>query len=132
MTRLDRMTVTFEDLASLRRGTLLARAFWGQQLPDAPKHAPCCFVGDTDFPLQLFCGNGAIGRTHQVDRVKPFLERHPAFGENGPRQRINLMPAASAGIGGPGGNTMMLPPFATFHAMCDGCRPELLLDVFEA
>lgn len=131
MTGLNRAIVTLRDFAELRRGTLVARAFQGHQLPDAPRQAPCRFVRDTDFPLQLFCSHGAIGRTHQVDRVKPFPERHPALRENGPGQRINLIPAATAGIGSPGGNPMMLPPFATFHAMCDGCWPALLLDVFK-
>ena len=41
------------------------------------------------------------------------------------------MAAITAGIGGPPGNTVMLPPVATFHAMCDGRWPALLPDIFE-
>lgn len=39
------------------------------------EYTPSRFVSDTQFPLELLCGDTCLGRSHQEDSVKPRAER---------------------------------------------------------
>jgi hypothetical protein len=53
------------------------------------EYSPSCFVGDTQFPLELLSGDTSPGRCHREDSVKPRAERSVRFVEDSARSRSN-------------------------------------------
>src|SRR6266581_3695824 len=97
-----------------------------------PDHAPRGLIGDASFPLNLLRGDTATSGTHEVHGVEPSLEKSSGFLEHGPRQRIDVIPAVVAGIGGTARHTIMLPLDAALPALGYAIRPALLFNVLKA
>src|SRR6266850_1115979 len=119
-------------LIHLHRRTLQLQTVLGQETPNLAEHAPRSFVGDASFPLNLLCGDAATSRTHEVHRVEPSLERSGGLLENSASQRIDVIPARLAGIGGAASNAVVLPLDAALRAFGHAVRPTLFLDAFKA
>jgi hypothetical protein len=102
-----------------------------QEGPDLLEHPVRGLVGDADFALQLLRADPAAGRGHQVDRVEPKLKAHRRLVEDRPGGRVDLMPAAHAGVGGAALDPKELrlaPAAGALRAV----REEPLAQVFEA
>jgi hypothetical protein len=119
-------------LIHLHRRTLQLHSVFGEQRANLFEHAPCGLVGDASFALNLFCGDAATSGTHEVHGVEPSLEGSGALLKDGPGQRIDMVSARLAGIGGAARNAVMLALHLALLALSDAIWPALLFDVFEA
>src|SRR6266699_2550770 len=116
----------------LNRRALQLQTVLGQETPNLAEHAPRGLIGDASFPLNLLRGDTATSGTHEVHGVEPSLEKSSGFLEHGPRQRIDVIPAVVAGIGGTARHTIMLPLDAALPALGYAIRPALLVNVLKA
>ncbi len=57
--------------------------FFIHQEPDLGEHPPCCFIGDSEFPLKLFGGYPTASRSHKKESVKPTSQGCAGMVENG-------------------------------------------------
>jgi hypothetical protein len=81
------------------------------------EHAPRAFVGDAKFTLKLLCRNSAPRLRHQVNRVKPELQRGGRVLKDRAPHRMLMMAAKLAAIGRSRLNSMMLGDFLAFRAI---------------
>src|SRR6266568_1575171 len=119
-------------LIHLNRRTLQLQTVLGQETPNLAEHAPRCFVGDASLPLNLLCGNSATSRTHEIHCVEPSFERSGALLENSSRERVDVVSARLAGIGGAASHAVMLLLDTALLTLSDAIRPALLFDVLKA
>src|SRR6266436_10034758 len=119
-------------LVHLHRRTLQLQTVLGQETPNLAEHAPRCFVGDASFPLNLLCGDAATSGTHEVHRVEPQLERGSGLLKHSASERVDMVSADLASIGGTTTHPMMLALYAALLAFGDSIRPTLLFDIFKA
>src|SRR5207244_10570235 len=99
--------------------------------PDLLKHPPCGFVGDPGFPLDLFRGNSATSRGHEVNRIEPEAKRSRGFVVNGIGSRVGVMTAEIATVGRPACYPMMLRYTVALFAK-DAIGIEMSLEPFKA
>ena len=121
--------VGFDDLAGTadRTGVIIAHAF-----TDAMRHEPRRFVGDAKHAVQLVCRNAFLGRTHEVRRQKPLMQRDmgalvkrtDAHGEL-LAAGIAVMPAGTHGLALEGRHSFELAAIGAEHAI----GPALLFEV---
>src|SRR6266568_140455 len=121
-----------ESFIHLHRRTLQLQTVLGQETPNLAEHAPRCFVGDASLPLNLLCGNSATSRTHEIHCVEPSFERSGALLENSSRERVDVVSARLAGIGGAASHAVMLLLDTALLTLSDAIRPALLFDVLKA
>jgi hypothetical protein len=69
-----------------------------QQCANLFEHAPCCFIGNTSFSLDLFSGDTAASRGHAIDNLKPYFKWGSGVVEYRINKRVNLMPTIIAFI----------------------------------
>src|SRR5882724_2507789 len=118
-------------LIHLNRRTLQLQTVLGQKTPNLAEHAPRCFVGDASFPLNLLCGDTAASRAHEVHGIKPQSKRGGSFLKDCSGQRIDVIAAMVARIGGAVAHAVVLALDAALLALSDATRPALLFDVFQ-
>ena len=80
------------------------------------EHAPCCFVGHSEFPLQLFSGYPTTGARHQEHGVKPRAKRCRRFVEYRSGCGEHVRSAKLAGIGGTSCNPVEFSGFEAVRA----------------
>jgi hypothetical protein len=119
-------------LVCLNRLALQLHVGFGKQLANLMEDAPCGFVCDAGFALNLLRGDSAASRAHEIHGIEPSLERSGSFFENGPSQWVNLSPAVVAAIGGPAHNPMVFAFLAALLALCNPAGPTLLFHVLQA
>lgn len=81
------------------------------------KHAPCGLVSHARLALNLFRGNAAASRSHEVDRIEPRREWGWRFVKNCLRRGMKVVAAVVARIG-----------WATDNAMMFGFLPALVTE----
>jgi len=107
------------------------RIGFAEQCPDLLEHSPSGFVGDTSFPLNLFGGDSASGRSHPVYDLKPSPKWCSRFVEYSPRSWVNLMVAIITVI------ACAIGKFVVFsHSLANwtlnAVRPAMVLNPFKA
>lgn len=125
----DAAVVGFVDL---NRRTLQLYVRFREQFPNLMEHAPCSFVSDAAFPLNLFRGNSAPSRTHQVHGIEPSLERGSGLFKDGPGKRVNLSTAMIAAISGALLYPVVFAVLSTLGAIGDAAGPALLTQIGKA
>jgi hypothetical protein len=124
-------STTVEGFIHLDRRALQLQTF-SQEQANLLEHAPRGFVGNASFALNLLCGDAAASRTHEVHGIKPSLERSSGLLKDCASERVDVVPARLAGIGGAIAHAMMLAVSKAFHAPANTVRPALFFDVLKA
>lgn len=71
---------------------------FSQHLTNLLEHAPRGFVGNARLALNLFGGDTATRRSHQIDRMEPRFQRRAGLVVNRISGRVNMMTAILARI----------------------------------
>lgn len=116
----------------LHRRALQLHVALRKKAANLPEHAPCSFVGDASLALNLFCGDAATSRAHEIHRVEPSLERSSALLEDGPGERVDVVSAVIASVGGAARDAIVLAVNAALLALGNAVRPAFLFDVLKA
>jgi len=109
-------------------------ALWSlqrQQVQYLAARAPCCFISDTCFPLNLPGRDVALSREQQVQNIEPSSQRRRALREDCSRQRVNVIATMIAGVSFSARHAVMSARDAALLAVDHTLGPELLLDVFQ-
>ena len=115
----------------LNRRTLQLQTVLGQKTPNLAEHAPCCFVGDACFPLDLLCGDTAASGTHEIHRVKPQPQGSSSFLKDCSGERVDVIAAMVARVRSAPAYAVMLALDAALFTVSDAVRPALFFDVFQ-
>lgn len=96
-----------------------------------PEHAPCGFVGDASLALDLLRGDAATGGTDEKRCIEPQPERSRGLLKDGSSQRVDVMPAMVARIGGTATHAVVLALYAALAALSHAAWIPLLFDVLK-
>ena len=106
--------------------------FFREERANLFEHAPCGFVGDASFALDLLGGNPTTRGAHQVHRVEPCTQRCGGLFHDRSGQRVNVPAASFASVGRAVSDAVMLLLCLAGFAVSDTVRPALLFQVFQA
>lgn len=101
----DKRFINLYTLASLAADWI--RLFISQHGANLFEHSPSSFVGDSGFALNLFCGNAATSRGHEVDRIEPRSERGRRLVKDSVRRGMEVVATLIARVRRATRNTMM-------------------------
>ena len=98
---------------------------------DLTEHSPRSFVGKSGLAGQLFCGNAARTRGHQVNGAKPDRKRRPGLCKNRAGSRVHVAAAAVATIGSARSDPVVFCNISTALAI-DSVRIQMIAQPFQA
>ncbi len=103
-----------------------------EQSPDLPKHPPRRLVRDACFPLDLFRGDSAPCRSHQIHGIEPQPKRSAGLLEDRPGHWRDHASAIVASVGRATRNAVMLPLLTALLAMRHAAREPLFFQELKA
>lgn len=131
-TALPLADTTIVRFVNFHRWPLQFEVAVGHEAANLPEHAPCGFVGDASFALDLLCGDTAAGRPHEKRGIEPQPERGRGLLKDGSRERVDVMPTMVARIGGTATHAVVLALDAALAALSHAAWIPLLFDVLKA
>lgn len=105
---------------------------FGHQRANLFEHAPCGFIRDSGFPLNLLCRDTATGRSHLEHCMEPSTQSRSAFLKDRSGQRVNVVAAIVASVSSAPRDAMVFAIHAAFIAKSYSVRPALLFDELKA
>jgi len=87
------------------------------EIADFLEYAPCCLVGDTQFPLELLGGDACFGGSQEEYGVKPRAERGIRFVKDSASRRGYMRTAELTGVDLAGGYPVVGGDFLTLVAV---------------
>ena len=103
----------------------------GKQCANLAKHTPSCFVGNSRFPLNLFCRDSAARRSHQVHRVEPQPQGRRGLLKDRSRHWGDHASAVVASVGRASSNAVMLPFLSALLAVRNASRHPSFLQILK-
>ncbi len=104
---------------------------FGHELTNLFEYPPSCFVGDTQFPLELLGRDTCLGRSHKEYSVKPRTERGVRFVEDSASSWGNMRITELTGINLPISDSVVSSDFLALLTE-DTLRPASCLEEVKA